>query len=267
MSMIWHNGRFKNDEPVFMSHDRLRLGHGVFDTMLAVDGVCAHGLLHMQRLLRHAEAFQMQPNYAPEALLDAAQNLLRENAATSGGFVVNTLVTAGPGSQALAPVTPLTIQIVMRLRPLPEFPKEPLNAIIAKTVRRNEGSPLSQIKSCNYGDSVLAATEAASVSAHDAIMLNNRGHVACAASGNIFIKRGENLLTPPLSDGCIDGIVRSLMIQRLGAKEESITADDLMNCDGAFITSSLRGVAIIAAIDGKNLSAPSLKIDKDFHVR
>lgn len=266
MTLIWHNAAFKNDDPVFASNDRIRLGHGVFDTMLALDGACVHGERHMERLIRHAGILGIAPSYPAQELLDAAHALLRKSNLITGRHVINTIITAGPNQGGLIALSPMDVQCVIRTRPLPVRMDTPLRAIIARNVRRNEGSPLSGIKSCNYGDSVLAAQEAAGNGAHEAIMLNNRGHVACATSSNVFIVKQGRLLTPPLEDGCMDGIVRALMIERLGAIESSLTPDDLLQSDGIYLSSSVRGVAALESLDGKKLPLPSLKIDKDFHV-
>ena len=63
----------------------------------------------------------------------------------------------------------------------------PITAIIAKSTCRNERSPLSQIKSINYGDNILATQEAETANADDAIMLNTQGNAACFTIGNLVI--------------------------------------------------------------------------------
>jgi branched-subunit amino acid aminotransferase/4-amino-4-deoxychorismate lyase len=116
--------------------------------------------------------------------------------------------------------------------------------IIANDVRRNEGSPLSRIKSLNYADNVLAMREAMQHKADDAIMLNNKGMVCCAATANIFIVLDGQWMTPPLTDGVLDGIMRAEMIRERAAQEISISVDDLKRAEEIYLTSSLIGMRL-----------------------
>jgi branched-chain amino acid aminotransferase len=265
MTTIWHNGRFTAEGPVFLANDRIRIGDGVFDTVVAIDGKLIHGNEHFKRLLTHATVLRIKTNWSVSDLKAAAEGLLDQNKYRHGRYVVNTVISRGPAERGLRlPDTP-SVQVVMVSSPAPsEFP--PVEAIVATQVRRNEGSPLSTIKSCNYGDSVLALAEAKEKGANEAILLNNRSQVACAAASNIFILRGKKLLTPPVSDGALDGITRKLMIRKHGAHEQSLTASDLFENDGIYLSNSVRGVVPVVTLDGRKLPHPSLEIDKDFHL-
>ena len=75
-----------------------------------------------------------------------------------------------------------------------------MSAVVV-AVRRNEGSPLSRLKSLNYLDNILAAREAAAHGADEAVMLNNRpGCVRRRA--NLFAVVDDVLVTPPLCRWC-----------------------------------------------------------------
>ncbi len=263
---LWHNGELKNDtDPLFPFADRIRLGDGVFDTMLAVEGKLIHPQLHFERLLHNASLLEIKVELSSSALEQIAQGLLTENNCVRSKYAVNTLIARGSGARGLMPPENPEPQIVMRAAPVPEdFP--PVHAIIAETVRRNEGSPLSQIKSCNYGDNILALLEAREKGANEAIMLNNAGHVTCASASNIFMVRGGKLFTPPLSDGVLDGITRRLLIERYNVSEKSLTAQDLKTAEGLVLTNSIRGAVPISTLEGQTLSPPGLEIDKDFHL-
>ena len=267
MSILWHNGAFKPaDKAVFTAGDRLRLGDGVFDTMLAVDGRLIRPSEHFARLLAHAKLLKIKAITNFKTLEEAAQELLDRNNFKTGRFAINTVISRGPGARGLAIAETPDTQIVMNASPLPaEFPS--VQAIIAKSVRRNEGSPLSRIKSCNYGDNILAMMEATAQGANEAILLNNRGNAACASAGNIFIVQDGRLFTPPLSEGAMDGIIRKILIEDHGASEKIITQDDLQSAQGLYITNSIRGAAAVVMLDGRTLPPPALNIPKDFHLK
>jgi branched-chain amino acid aminotransferase len=121
-------------------------------------------------------------------------------------------------------------------------------------VRRNEGSPLSRLKTLNYLDNVLALQEAVSHGADEALMCNNAGAICCASRANFFVIRGRRLQTPPLAEGVLDGILRHLVLQQAAAAgyeiaEERLLPADLPGIDEAFITNSLMGLMPLSQID------------------
>ena len=128
----------------------------------------------------------------------------------------------------------------------------PARAIVARSTRRNEHSPLSRIKSLNYLDSILARQEAARCGADEAILLNTSGFVAEASAGNLFVRLDGAWLTPPVADGALPGIARARILEaKLGA-ECRITVEALHRADAAVISSSL-GIRPLAGIDRSEL--------------
>ncbi len=133
----------------------------------------------------------------------------------------------------------------------------PQNTVICRSTRRNEHSPLSGIKSLNYGDNILARREAVQKGASDALMLNTKGHVACATVGNVFFRLNGAWTTPMLSDGILPGIARAKIIPQLEASERTLTEQDIAGADAAFISNSL-GCTAIASIEGRVLQQSAL---------
>ena len=207
--IIYHNGQWAEDQAIFNFNDRIRLGDGVFDTMLVVDGTPIHYDLHAKRLIHDAKTLGIIIDRLPDP-----NEIIQKNNAEKGHYAINTIITRGIGERGLMPPETPQPTIAMRITPVPdEFP--PIHAIISETVRRNEGSPLSRIKSCNYGDNILALLEAKKQSANEAILLNNKGLVTCASAGNIFAEIDGKLYTPPLSDGCMDGVTRKIILKKM----------------------------------------------------
>lgn len=259
--IIYHNGQWIKDEAIFTFNDRIRLGDGVFDTMLVVDGAPLHYNLHAERLINDAKTFGVIVNTLPDP-----NEIIKKNNAQKGRYAINTIITRGVGERGLTPSETPTPTIAMRIATVPdEFP--PIHAIISETVRRNEGSPLSRIKSCNYGDNILALLEAKEKGANEAILLNNKGFITCASAGNIFAEINGKLFTPPLSDGCMDGVTRKIIIERFDAQEKSLTADNLKNTNGIYITNSIKGIKSVTSLNGKILSKPAIQFDKDCHLQ
>ena len=77
------------------------------------------------------------------------------------------------------------------------------------------------------------------------------GQLACAAAGNIFVRFDNRLITPPVSEGALPGIIRGAllemaMIDGLRISEAPIEMARLAAADGLFITNSVNGVVAAA---------------------
>jgi branched-chain amino acid aminotransferase len=88
--------------------------------------------------------------------------------------------------------------------------------------------------------------------------LNQRGHIAEAAVANVFALRGEQLATPPASDGCLEGINRGAVMELasklgLSVKEQSIGRADLFQAEEVFLTGSGAGIVAVRSLDGRIL--------------
>lgn len=266
MSIIYLNGSLIEDAAIFTFQDRLRLGDGVFETMLIVyegtDLILLRIKDHIKRLLKNAKTLEIGNLPREKELYEETRNFISRSNLSEGRFALNILITRGVAERGLMPAKNSVPSISMRLAKIPDrFP--PIKAIIAQNTRRNEGSPLSQIKSCNYGDNILALLEAQAKNANEAILLNNAGNVTCASAGNIFAEINGQLITPPLTDGVMNGITRGLVIKKYAAIERSISEGELETANGIYITNSIKGVQPIAALNGKTLPEPSIKISQE----
>ncbi|WP_136439926.1 aminotransferase class IV [Pacificoceanicola onchidii] len=109
-------------------------------------------------------------------------------------------------------------------------------AIAAERVRSDD--PWLSVKTTERGlyDRVRAALPEG---VDEVLFLNERGMVAEGTITNVFVRR-ERWITPPLSDGCLPGILRQEMIAG-GAIEQSLSLDDLSRGD-LHVGNALRGL-------------------------
>lgn len=253
--MLWFEGRIGHDtRTVFDVADRgLLLGDGVFDTMLAIDGAPVQLDRHVDRLLRACDAIGL-----PRPGLPVAAAITDLAAAHGGRCVIRTTVTRGPGQRGLLPPdTPRPVLLVTS-SDWQETGSFVAKSAVFSTIRRNDTSPTSRIKSLCCLDTILALQEASARGADDAILLSTAGAVSCAAAGNVFLHRDGHLLTPPLSCGVLDGIVRSWILEaapRLGitADEAVIRPSELFEADDVFTTNSVRLASPVLSLDGRPL--------------
>ena len=101
----------------------------------------------------------------------------------------------------------------------------------------------------------LAMYEEAQAGGFDeVVLLNERGEVSELTSASIFAIFGNDVVTPPLSSGCLPGVTRALILEELALpgltiREAALAPVDLENADELFITSSTRDLIPVAEID------------------
>lgn len=260
--VVWLNGRLLPQDGAQLSiFDRgFTLGDGIFETLRVKAGRPLWLADHLARFAEGARLLGIPLPFDDAALEAALLSLIEARAALEAA--VRLTMSRGP-SQARGiwpPASPVTPTVLATLAPLAGSARPPVRVITAQTVRRNEHSPLSRIKSMNYGDSILARREAESLGADDALMMNGRSDVVCATVGNIFLRLGQAWITPPVSDGILAGTARRRLIARLGATERSIAPADLARAEAGLISNSL-GLLAIREVDGRPLEDVSAFAD------
>jgi branched-chain amino acid aminotransferase len=91
----------------------------------------------------------------------------------------------------------------------------------------------------------------------EVILLNERGEVAECTSANIFVAHGNEVVTPPLSSGCLPGITREVLLQEIRVpgvtlREATLMPADLESADEVFITSTTRDLLPVLSIEGRD---------------
>jgi len=111
---------------------------------------------------------------------------------------------------------------------------------------------LSSIKTTNKIINVTASIYANENGLDNCILLNDSKNVVEALQGNIFMLKGTKLVTPPISEGCLNGIMRKQILslarkmENLEVVEEIISPFDLQKADELFITNVIKGIQPIS---------------------
>jgi branched-chain amino acid aminotransferase/4-amino-4-deoxychorismate lyase len=241
----------------------LLLGDGLFETLLWVDGQVQCLDAHLDRLAAGCKILGL-----PVPDREAAGRLCRaapgEAGVESGRAAVRLTLTAGSGGRGLDRPGAPTIRLMARAAAATPV-SAPADLVLART-RRNEGSPAARLKTLSYLDNVLARGEARAAGADEAVMLNNRGELACASAANLFWITDDTLFTPALSCGVLNGIVRARVLAKAAALgvETVVVAAGVPALEGAraaFLTNSLIGVRPVARFEGRAF-APHDLVDR-----
>ncbi|MBZ9779348.1 aminotransferase class IV [Psychroflexus sp. CAK8W] len=124
---------------------------------------------------------------------------------------------------------------------------------------------LSTIKSNNKLVNILAGIYAKENDFDNCFLINENKSVLEVTNGNIFVRKGEVVKTAPLSDGCLNGIIRKQVIEILEKsedytlKEESISPFELQKADEIFITNAIQGVQPITKYRKKSYTSELAK--------
>ncbi len=100
----------------------------------------------------------------------------------------------------------------------------------------------------------MSLMEAGEAGAGWSVMTDGAGVLTEAPGSNIFVVRGNRVLTPEM--GCLEGITRLTARELCGeigldVVIGTVTVDDLMNADEAFLTSSAGGILPVSTVDGQ----------------
>ena len=239
---LWLNGRLMTPGAVIGADDRgLLLADGVFDTSLVLGGRVFRASAHLDRLMAAALTLRIPVDRSHLVAAMASLACRRIDGSlrltvTRGPAPRGLTLPAAPQPTLLGTTAPLTPAVMFR----------PIACSIT-AIARNETSPAARIKSLAYLDAVLANDAVRSEGAQEALFLNTKGKLACSSLANLFVCRGDALLTPPLEDGVLDGIIRRWVLENaagfgLEPQERSLIPADIAGGE-MVLTNSLRLIA------------------------
>jgi len=116
---------------------------------------------------------------------------------------------------------------------------------------------LSNLKTSNALLYVMAGLYAQEKKLDDCIIINEKGLITETISSNIFLIQGKNILTPPLTDGPVAGIMRKQVLRIADSlkyrinNDNSITEEHMLAADEVFITNSISGIKWVLAFKEK----------------
>jgi branched-chain amino acid aminotransferase len=228
----------------------LTVGDGVFETIAVRHGTAYSVTRHLARLGRSGAGLGL-----PRPDLDELHRAVGMTIAANPGIghgALRVTYTSGTGTVGSARGGTGTTSVVAA-RELP--PYSPVGDVITVPWPRNERGALAGLKTTSYAENVMAITEAHRRGATEAIFANTAGDLCEGSGSNVFLVVDGRLVTPPLSAGCLGGITRALLIERCGliVDERDVPISAVADAEEAFLTSAVRDVHPIRAVDDKTL--------------
>ncbi len=241
-------------------------GDSVYETMRAYRrrpfGIEEHlaRLAHSARLL----GFELPDAPLADEVRGSLEALGREDA------VVRIVVTRGAGEYGLDPALadrPARVIIARAFTPLPQTDYDRGVAIrIVEAGVGPRGLVPPGAKTGNYLPNLMALGQARRQGAHEAILVDTRGHVTEGSTSNLFVVRSGRsgrsgqLRTPPLDSGILAGITRGNVIdlargRGLAVREEVLDPEDVRGADEVFLTSTTREVLPVRQVDERTIGS------------
>jgi branched-chain amino acid aminotransferase len=258
-AVVWMNGRLVSREQATVSiwDHGLLYGDGVFEGMRMIDRRVFRMDDHLRRFSAGLAAVGL---VLPDGIARAREALLTAGRAYGGKDAYFRLVaTRGEGPLGVDPTSCPTPSLFCIADAITLFAKEKRERgldMITAAVRKPGPDQLDpRVKSLNYLNSVLAKREARMRGADEALVLNAHGAVAEASVANVFVYRGGKLLTPPASDGALEGITRRTVLELavaagIPADERTLTRMDLIDADECFLTGTGARIVSVRSLDG-----------------
>jgi 4-amino-4-deoxychorismate lyase len=234
----------------------LQYGDGLFETIAWRHGRPRFVDHHLERLA--AGCARLGIPRPPEA------RLVEEMAEAAGRdtATVKVIVTRGSGPRGYRPpVEARPRRIVAGFEAAPAAPG-PWNARLC-TTRLGRNPALAGLKHLNRLEQVLARAEWEDAGVQEGLMLDDLGRVVCGTQSNLFAVERGRLLTPPVDECGVAGVMRRNVLawancEGLDAAEVHLDAARLRAADEVFVTSALIGVRALASLDGLPLARGAL---------
>lgn len=222
------------DTRVDLAHSSARHGAGLFETIRIRHGQALRLDAHMARLAHGAAFLGLEPppeTYVVDAFLENHTACSRLSSGVLRLLAVDEslIVSVSPWE----PSRPARIDI----------------AISHRVVRRS-ANPLNRFKTMAYLDNLLLTREAEDHALFEVIALNEAGRLTDGGRMNLFLVKGEAILTPPLNEGALPGIARGALLEAGLASEAALEVEDLKQADAVFLTNALHGVVPVHGVEG-----------------
>ncbi len=257
---VWIDGRVVDGAvaTIPVTDHGLLYGDGIFEGIRVYGRRVFRLEAHMARFNASAKALALELpggiRATRQIVLDTARDFGADEA------YIRLIATRGDGPLGIDPTTcpePRLLCIIDRIAVYPEEKQRTGVDLVTSSLRRPAPDVLDpRVKSLNYLNNALAKLEAKQRGADDALLLNSAGMIAEAAVANVFVVRAGELLTPPATDGALEGITRAVLMELAASlghsvREKTIGRFDLFCADEAFLSGSGAGVVPIRSLDGR----------------
>ena len=267
--MINFNGILQDSDTNLLDQNRGFLyGDGVFETLKIVGGKILFFEDHYFRLMAAMRIVRMEipMNFTLEYLEEQVLSLVEKNKIEQSA---RARITVYRNNGGLYLPTNNTVSFLIQTSAI----ENPVYSISEKEYEVDlykdfyiPKQLLSTLKTTNKMIHVTGSIYAKENDLDNCILLNDSKNVVEALPGNLFMRMGNTLITPPISEGCLNGIMRKQILSfakketNLEVVEQVISPFDLQKADELFVTNVIRGIQPITKYRKKEFEQDTAKV-------
>ena len=253
MLFINFNGEIlpENTKLLSITNRGFKYGDGLFESMRLMKGQLKFADMHADRLQRGMKALKIDGYSQMDTwfLKEKVEELALRNKVKHARL----RLTVYRDAEGLYTPTQNKMGYCLELQPLDE-PRYFLNTkgliMDIFTDLPKQSNYLSNIKTCNSLTYVMAGIFKAQNKLDEVFLLNQNGFLCEAGSSNVFVWYQNHLYTPALSEGCVEGVMRQVVINialknGIAVTEAQINPDILYEADEVFLTNASRGIQCV----------------------
>lgn len=255
---IYNNKFYPANTPVISSGNRsLRYGDGLFETMKMAKGRIINKDFHFERLFSGLALlqFDIPKNFHTAFLLEKIIELVKKNNHVASARV-RLMIFRGNGG--IFDPENLRPNYIIESWPLSNGMSLNENGLVVDVFpgARKSCDSFSNLKSNNYLPYVMAGVYAKKNKLNDCIILNSFDRVCDSAIANIFVIEKDRIITPPLSEGCVAGVMRRWLLEKSDLKkykilQKNLSINDIESADEFFLTNSIYNLRWVKTFKGK----------------
>ncbi len=260
---IWMNGKlvpFKDAKVHVLTH-ALHYSTAIFEGIRCYNTPKGSAIFrlpeHVDRFFRSAKMYSMKMQFTKEQITDGIIKTVK--ASSLKECYIRPLAYYGYGTMGLTP-TPNKVDVSIacwewKMGESKAGKVTGARCKISSWLRIDSRSQPMQAKAAsNYANAALARVEALNNGYDEAIMLNYHGKVTEGSAENIFVVKNNEIFTPPLTSGILQGITRDSVIDIIRADdmtlvEKSLDRDDLYSADEIFMTGTAAEVKSVTQVN------------------
>lgn len=251
-----HNGRVREaaEAGLFPGQLGLLAGWGVFTTMRVVDRSLFAWERHWARMSRDAHLLNIEMPPDRHEVESGLLRLIESNQASN--CTMRLVVVRNSGGLWEGPASGSASDTIALTANSKKWGDTVRLGVQAHA--RYAASDFTRVKSLSWAHNLRWAERAQQQGFDEVILLNEFGRVAECTSANVFAIFGQDVVTPPVSEGCLPGITREVLLEEThlpGVRlvERALTLEELHQADEVFITSTTRGLLPVREIAGREL--------------
>lgn len=250
------NGKLLPQSENYLNHENrgLRYGDALFEALRVSGDKIFFWEAHYLRLMASMRILRMEipMEFTMEFLEKEILKTVASNGLKNSSARIRLTVFRNKGGLYLPETNEVSYCIEAKVLPAPFYVLDEANYEVElfKDFYVN-ADMLSTLKTNNKIINVLGSVFAAENDYDNCILLNQSKQVVEFLNGNIFMVNGTTITTPPLKDGCLNGILRKQLIELLAKlpnyelKEVSISPFDLQKADELLLTNSIVGIRAV----------------------